>query len=44
MYQGFSEEEKNKKWQYCHKWNKNLSEDKKQKLVEYTKNIKKKNK
>ena len=39
MYQDNSEKEKNKKWQYGRKWYKNLSEDKKQRLVEHTKNI-----
>ena len=33
----FSREEKEKKWQYGHERYKNLSKDKKQKLVEYRK-------
>ena len=38
-YQSFSKEEKEKKWQYGHEWYKNLSEDEKQKLVEYRKKM-----
>ena len=36
-HQNLSKEEKSNKWEYGHEWYKNLSENKKQKLVEYTK-------